>query len=820
MKKKLMATLAAICSMFLAAGTVAGILASAESGTPVNMDGNWIETGGGWSKAIEEDGSATIEQTKNDSSSRFALMTGLTLDGLSIDITCYNAGGIYFGSNQWACYETAGGLGLSVNTLYERYNLIIGNTDSESDRKFYDTAESALAQAGAGTTVDGTASGCIIVSGGTAEPVTLNISFERYSTYRYTVTVTSDTLYAGMAHKEGNSVTYYINTKDFPQMFDNNGVTYMVAQGNADGNAKMNIRLAQGEPAADFIEDEDVSQKDELFEQFTTQPQTASEGKKIVTYTQNEVFNTGFSVGTPNENGTVTVDNPEGAQWGDRAGLIGQLQLDGLKLTSYYSDYAAAGSFGSVILSGGPEGYYGENQLCMVYFMAETTQARLYVGNNHNVYGDFVSYLYKSEAGASSRNADDKLANLIVNGAPVKYSVEFTKMSEKVYKMTFVLLNDVTWHEINGFADPKTAEAYINTDDIASLFDADGYVMPSVATNMSVKEGKVVLLVEESENHITDAEVTLDADSVNYDGKPVEPAVKQVKSGDIVFTAEDYDVSYRDNDKVGQASVVITFKNGYTGIIAKPFTILGRLANDAVVTLEYESVMYTTMPNTPEVVSVVLGDTAIDDSNYDVSYANNVEVGTATVTITFKGEYAGTVTKTFEITKIRTEREGEDVSLTYEEASWQKMQTLGDEYTYAVKDADGNSVAADTELKAGTYTVTAVRETSVRIEVVTYTVTIAEPQPGQPGDSSSDGTSGSSSDSAVPGDSSSDSAVPGGSSSDSAVSGGSSSDSADSSVGQSSGGGAVGCGSAMTVVAGAAFAAAAVALLVGKKKRK
>ena len=49
MKKKLMATLAAICSMFLAAGTVAGIPASAESGTPVNMDGNWIETGGGWS---------------------------------------------------------------------------------------------------------------------------------------------------------------------------------------------------------------------------------------------------------------------------------------------------------------------------------------------------------------------------------------------------------------------------------------------------------------------------------------------------------------------------------------------------------------------------------------------------------------------------------------------------------------------------------------------------------------------------------------------------------------------------------------------------
>jgi hypothetical protein len=41
---------------------------------------------------------------------------------------------------------------------------------------------------------------------------------------------------------------------------------------------------------------------------------------------------------------------------------------------------------------------------------------------------------------------------------------------------------------------------------------------------------------------------------------------------------------------------------------------------------------------------------AINSDCYAVTYANNTEVGTATVTIRFKGEYTGTITKTFEIT--------------------------------------------------------------------------------------------------------------------------------------------------------------------------
>lgn len=50
-------------------------------------------------------------------------------------------------------------------------------------------------------------------------------------------------------------------------------------------------------------------------------------------------------------------------------------------------------------------------------------------------------------------------------------------------------------------------------------------------------------------------------------------------------------------------------------------------------------------------LNVKNGSTALTADDYDVAYKNNKAVGTATVTITGKGAYTGTITKTFKITK-------------------------------------------------------------------------------------------------------------------------------------------------------------------------
>jgi hypothetical protein len=48
---------------------------------------------------------------------------------------------------------------------------------------------------------------------------------------------------------------------------------------------------------------------------------------------------------------------------------------------------------------------------------------------------------------------------------------------------------------------------------------------------------------------------------------------------------------------------------------------------------------------------VTLNGSVVSSSNYDVSYSNNTNAGTATVTVTGKGDYKGTATGHFSISK-------------------------------------------------------------------------------------------------------------------------------------------------------------------------
>lgn len=59
---------------------------------------------------------------------------------------------------------------------------------------------------------------------------------------------------------------------------------------------------------------------------------------------------------------------------------------------------------------------------------------------------------------------------------------------------------------------------------------------------------------------------------------------------------------------------------------------------------------YTGSALTPE-VTVQMSEAAMDASSYQVTYADNTNVGTATVTVTFTGNYSGSRTLTFAITK-------------------------------------------------------------------------------------------------------------------------------------------------------------------------
>jgi hypothetical protein len=144
---------------------------------------------------------------------------------------------------------------------------------------------------------------------------------------------------------------------------------------------------------------------------------------------------------------------------------------------------------------------------------------------------------------------------------------------------------------------------------------------------------------------ISEAVVTA-ADTV-YDGTAQEPAVT-VTLGDKTLTeGDDYTVSYTDNTDAGTATVTVTGAGVYTGTATGTFTIAQADISEATVTAA--DAAYTGSAVEPAVTVTLDGTELVAGTDYTVAYADNTEVGTATVTVTGTGNYTGTATGTFTV---------------------------------------------------------------------------------------------------------------------------------------------------------------------------
>ena len=73
--------------------------------------------------------------------------------------------------------------------------------------------------------------------------------------------------------------------------------------------------------------------------------------------------------------------------------------------------------------------------------------------------------------------------------------------------------------------------------------------------------------------------------------------------------------------------------------------------SNATITLEKDSYIYDGTPKTPAVAVELNGKTLVNDTDYTVSYSNNINAGTAKVTVTGKGNYNGNKSVNFTIAK-------------------------------------------------------------------------------------------------------------------------------------------------------------------------
>lgn len=164
---------------------------------------------------------------------------------------------------------------------------------------------------------------------------------------------------------------------------------------------------------------------------------------------------------------------------------------------------------------------------------------------------------------------------------------------------------------------------------------------------------------------IADAEVTLEETVKDYDGSKFEPGTVVKLDGETLTQNEQYTVSYEDADgnavdpvNAGEYKVVVTAVegSGYTGVASQKasFSItplaISKASVSGIKNYDYTGQVFT---QSPTVTMQVGGKTVTlkSGTDYTLSYANNKNAGTATMTITAAAgsNYTGSKAVNFEI---------------------------------------------------------------------------------------------------------------------------------------------------------------------------
>jgi len=158
-------------------------------------------------------------------------------------------------------------------------------------------------------------------------------------------------------------------------------------------------------------------------------------------------------------------------------------------------------------------------------------------------------------------------------------------------------------------------------------------------------------------------DITLDETHFEYTGEEIRPNVTVRVQDHLLTLDKEYTLEYKDNVEVGTATVIVTgiATSGYMGTVEHPFYIDPKTADGSspdLITIIGTDVLVDGTEFTatgeaiePAVTVTVKGQKLTAGEDYTLVYDNNVEPGTASVTVTGVADkgYTGSVTIHFTI---------------------------------------------------------------------------------------------------------------------------------------------------------------------------
>ena len=159
-------------------------------------------------------------------------------------------------------------------------------------------------------------------------------------------------------------------------------------------------------------------------------------------------------------------------------------------------------------------------------------------------------------------------------------------------------------------------------------------------------------VTESGTRSIKDCDITLGRTSFPYTKFKKYPTPTVTYNGTKLVKDKDYKVYYVKNVLAGTAYAMIKGIGDYSNTAMVPFTITtADIADGGEITSDIPEYTYDGTAKKPTVKVMYTGTTFKQNVDYTVSYSNNVNAGTATITITGKRNFHGSFTQTFTIKK-------------------------------------------------------------------------------------------------------------------------------------------------------------------------
>ena len=210
---------------------------------------------------------------------------------------------------------------------------------------------------------------------------------------------------------------------------------------------------------------------------------------------------------------------------------------------------------------------------------------------------------------------------------------------------------------------------------------------------------------------ISEAEPTLIFESPSVSKKvsdsPFTNPLTSISDGYIYYSSSNNSVAEVNSSTgvvtiKGAGTAIITVHAGYgknykSGSAAYNLSVQGIDLSECTISIPAEDYSYTGQAIEPIPTISIGAAELINGTDYTVAYSNNTSVGTATITATGKGNYAGTVSRTFTISKAEPALSFENTSVTktIRDSAFTNTLTAATDGTVSYLSSDTSVAAVD-----------------------------------------------------------------------------------------------------------------------------